>query len=217
MSRITSSDFVGTRARFQRIRDSKIFNGWIESFFGNRLEVSTATDHAVMIGDEFRFEGFGHMISVVFLAKLEAIGTFDDTMGRSAQIAGSQSQIVEAHRTTLRLVVSSPMRYANSPEAVRYKIKQMYAPVTVGSKTIEAFALDVSPAGIGLTTDEQIEPQTNVTVCIHTGLGKVTAPAVCRHSRPDEDRPGKFRAGFMFFELSRLDKPKWERFIKELV
>ncbi|MBS1708637.1 MAG: hypothetical protein JSS65_07945 [Armatimonadetes bacterium] len=171
-----------------------------------------------MIGDEFRFEGFGHMISVVFLAKLEGIGTYDEsTQGRSAAIEGSNSQIVEARRTTFRLVVASPMRYANSPEAVRYKVKQMYAPVTVDGKKIEGFALDVAPAGIGLTCDEQIEPQTQVNICIHTPLGPVNAPAICRHSRPDEDRAGKFRAGFMFLELGRIDRPKWDRFIKELL
>ena len=67
MSRINTRDFVGTRARFQRLRDARLFNGWIENFFGSKVEVTTSTEFPVEIGDEFRFEGFGHHLSLIHI------------------------------------------------------------------------------------------------------------------------------------------------------
>ncbi len=201
MSLVTSSDFVGTRARFQRLRDSKIFNGWIVTFFGNRLEVSTGADATLKPGDEFRFEGFGDHISVVFNTKLETItpGT-DQTLGKSV----------------LLLSVASPMRYADSPESVRYRIQELKAQVEHGGKTVKGSAIDASPTGVGLSCDTEIPLKCEVKVTVVTPLGAITAKAECRHCDADPDRPGKFRAGFSFLELGRVDKPKWDRFVREL-
>ncbi|MFX8731524.1 hypothetical protein ABTM48_20090, partial [Acinetobacter baumannii] len=65
MAKINPRDFIGTRCRLQRLRDAKVLNGWIEDFLSSSVDVATASELNLRVGEEFRFEGFGHHISVV--------------------------------------------------------------------------------------------------------------------------------------------------------
>lgn len=217
MSRINTRDFVGTRARFQRLRDARLFNGWIENFFGNKVEVTTSTEFPVEIGDEFRFEGFGHHISVVFNAKLEAVHQVDlGDLSALQAIEGSNARILEARTSTLSLVVTNQARYAASSETVRVKVQDLYTKVNWQMFAEDGFVTDVSPMGVGLLLREKISVGEPVDVQIQTNLGLVKATGSVRHCRPERDRPGYNRLGVMFTDLGRLERPKWERFLKEI-
>ncbi|MCU0315241.1 MAG: PilZ domain-containing protein [Fimbriimonadaceae bacterium] len=217
MARINPRDFVGTRARFQRLRDAKIFNGWIENFFGSKLDVVTTTETPVLVGDEFRFEGFGHHISVVFQAKLEGVGTFDMASGGIlTAIEGSNAKMIDASRVTLNLAVTSPIRYAASSESVRMMVNDIFSRILVHGSEIEGFTVDVAPNGAGLVTSGKVEPGETVIVIIDTNLGPVKAQAIVRYCRPDKERSGYYRVGLMFVDMGRIERPRWERFLREL-
>lgn len=201
------AEFVGTRARFQRLKDSKIFNGWIEQMSGNRVLLGLTGSAVPTAGDEYRVEGYGHMVSVVFLAKLEAILGDDRPPDETAQ----------AERDLrLDFVVLSAARMVESSETVRYKLKAVAVQFHHDGRVCTAKALDASFTGIGVSCDEPVEPGVTVSMTIATSLGAIGATAVCRHCQEDPDRPGTYRAGFMFQEFGRVDKPKWDRFITNL-
>ena len=199
-------DFVGTRARFQRLRDSKIYNGWIDQMAGNRVILGLTGTHLPTVGDEYRIEGFGHLVSVVFLAKLE--NTFSVEDQKTVDQAGNDVR--------LDFLVASAVRMVESNETVRYKLKNVAVQVKSGEKIVPCLAIDASFSGIGLRCPEKMEPSCEVAMVVSTPLGNIVVTAVCKHCREDADEPGTFRAGFQFNEFGRVDRPKWERFITNL-
>jgi len=218
MSRISARSFIGTRTRFQRLRDAKFFNGWIEDFAGNKLRISTPNQHAVERGDEFRFEGFGHRISVVFNARLDEIGQQDMySPGMTlSQSEGSDIQLLEACRTIFDFCVTSPIRFAASTESVRMQMPEIYTTLTHEGTVIETFTIDVGPQGIGVIMREPLPHHAMVDVTVETRFGAVTAKGSIRYCRKDRDRAGMMRCGIMFTDLGRMEKPRWERFLRDL-
>ena len=218
MARINARDFVGTRCRLQRLRDAKVFNGWIESFFGNRVDVSVSTEAAVHIGDEFRIEGFGHHIAVVMTAKVEDVGVLDmlNSTRLIEVVEGTNARMIEVRKATLQLTVSGPLRYSASPESVRLLSPDLPVAIGAGPREVSAIAVDVSPNGLGCVSPEQIEPGSQVTVMVSTPGGQVRAQALIRYCRKDPDCQGHFRFGVMFTDMGRVERPRWEKFIAEL-
>jgi hypothetical protein len=217
MSRISAQDFVGTRARFQRLRDYKLFTGWIEDFFGNKVTVSTNTQQSVEIGDEFRFEGFGHHISVVFTAKLDAIGKLDlVNQGIVTAVEGTNARIVEAKRVKFDLTVSGPVRFSASEEKVRVSTPDIFAAVKFGPYEHQGFLVDVGLEGVGMVLHSKVPVKENVDLKMETRLGSIEAKANVRYCSPDRDRAGMWRIGLLFIEMDRVNKPRWDRFMTEM-
>lgn len=216
MAKINSRDFIGTRCRLQRLRDAKVFNGWIDDFLGSSVDISTSTENHLEIGEEFRFEGFGHHISVVFNGRLvECHEDFREGAWRTAA-QGSTARVIEVTSTLLRLAVSGPVRYSASPESVRMLCPDLPIRIAYGSNEVQGIAVDVGPNGVGVLATEQIDPGTAIAAFIETPSGKVTAQALVRYCRTNSGRPGYCRFGLMFTDMGRLDRPRWERFLKEL-
>jgi hypothetical protein len=216
MSKISAQDFVGTRARFQRLSDAKLFAGWIEDFFGNNVVISTNTNHSVQIGDEFRFEGFGNHIAVVFVARLEAVGKLD--LAKESVVTaveGTNARIVEAKRVRLELQVSSPVRFSASKENLRMLVSDVFTVLNEGERQIEAVVIDVAKQGIGLVSKSNVKPKEYVSVRMETRLGAIEAKGNVRYCTIDKDRVGFYRIGIMFTDMDRVNRPRWDRFISQ--
>lgn len=217
MSRISPRDFVGTRARFQRMRDAKIFNGWIDNFFGNKLEVVTSSQFPVEVGDSFRFEGFGHHITMVFQCELESINAIDAlTGGLETLIEGSNAKVLESYGATFVLKVTGQIRFAASSEAVRIKVSNLPGSVLLGPKKIHAKAVDVSPGGLGMIVEEKIDVGTDVRVNLETNFGTLTGIFQVMYCVEDFRNAGYYRSGFKIKEMDRIERPRWDRFMREI-
>lgn len=216
MARISAKDFVGTRCRFQRLRDAKIFNGWITGYFGQMVEVTTSTDSAVQIGDEFRFEGYGNQISAVFHATLDEVGTLDvDSAAKVMAIEGSTTQIIEARQVVFRMVVSGVVRFSTSKEPMRMRVPNLYAELEREGVLWKGFCVDVSEKGAGMIFRTPVEPETDAILRLHTIFGIVECDAQTRYCRLDTEYEGQYRVGLRLGVMGRLDRPRWERFLKE--
>ena len=218
MARINAHDFVGTRCRFQRLRDAKLFNGWIEDFNSEKLDVSTSAEATAQVGEEFRFEGFGHHISVVFTARIEEVGLFDLTGpgGSLSVVDGSSARMLESRRSTFRMTVCGPLRFSASPESVRMQTPDLPIRIAFGASEVEGVAVDVSPNGIGVVSREEVKPGSTVAVQIATPTGPIRAQGLIRYCRKDTERDGHFRFGVMFTEMGRIERPKWDHYLREL-
>ncbi len=217
MSKISAQDFVGTRARFQRLGDAKLFTGWIEDFFGNKVVISTSTSHAVQIGDEFRFEGFGNRIAVVFSARLESVVQLD--LGKDSivtEVEGTAARIIEAKRVRLELQVSSPVRYSASHENVRMLAPEVFTVLNEGENQVEGFMIDIAKQGIGFVSKKKVKPKEYVEVRMETRIGPIVAKGNIRYCTPDKDRNGYYRTGIMFTDMDRMNRPRWARFISQM-
>lgn len=216
MGRISAKDFVGTRARFQRLRDAKLFAGWIEDFYGNLVTISTNTNFAVEIGDEFRFEGFGNKVSIVFNAKLQAVGQLDSMAeAKVTSVDGTNVKIVEAKRSKLELSVSSPVRLAASQESLRMQTNEVFVQISESERDYTGFVIDVGQQGIGLVSQFKLNARASVRVVMDTRLGPIEALGQVRYCLPDKDRDGMNRIGIMFTDMDRVHRPRWDRYLSE--
>lgn len=215
MSRISPKDFVGTRCRFQRLRDAKIFNGWINNYFGNEVVLATSTDSAVQIGDEFRVEGYGNQISVVFNAILKEVSTLDLTTSAKVSEIGGNATFIEAKQVAFVLDVVGVVRFSASQEPVRLKVSDLEVELTISGKKISGFAVDISNMGAGVVVTQEVPKGSVFELQLHSPFGVVTAVGGVRYCRPDPDRPQHFRIGLLFTDLGRIERPRWERLHKE--
>ncbi|MFM9873026.1 MAG: PilZ domain-containing protein [Fimbriimonadaceae bacterium] len=216
MAKISAQDFVGTRARFQRIGDAKLFAGWIEDFFGNKVVISTNTNHLVNIGDEFRFEGFGNRIAVVFNAKLDAVAKLD--MANESvltEVEGTNAKILEAKRVKLELQVCSPVRFSASHENLRMLSPDIFTVLNEGAEQVEGFMIDIAKQGIGFVSKKKVKPKEYVEVRMETRIGTIEAKGNIRYCLPDKDRTGFYRVGIMFTDMDRVNRPRWTRFLSQ--
>ena len=218
MARVNARDFVGTRCRLQRLRDAKVFNGWIEDFHGTSAKLSLCKSAALSAGDEFRVEGFGHYMSVVFNAVLDA-SEANSLSGLRCMIAetdGANARLIETRRHSVKLSVRGDVRFSTSPESVRIATCDLPVSVTWDWHLIEGVVVDVGLTGVGVVAKDPIESRLAVKAQITIPSGQIVALASTRYCRPDTERAGFYRFGLMFTEVGRIDRPRWERYIREL-
>lgn len=215
MRKISIENFVGTRARFQRLSDAKLFTGWIESAEGNDLEVSTLTNSAVTPGDEFRIEGYGHKVSMTVTARLKEIGKLDlATEARICGIEGTTAKIVEAKRIRLKMVACAPTRFAATEESLRIKVPLFPVKTIQGGTTTEGYCVDIGPQGFGMVSTGRLCPGEPVTADIVTPNGVVSCAGEVRYSLEDRDREGMYRSGIEILSMERRMAPRWEMLLR---
>lgn len=216
MARLNPSDFVGSRARFNRMRDAKIFNGWVLDFAGNQIELSTSTDAVVEIGDEFRVEAFGNNISMVFNAEIEDIGTISlETCDVVKESSSAQVKVVSAKQVTFRMRLVGQVKYSWSAESRRKRVDDLKCEVSYKGKELNCIVVDVSQQGLGVISTKKFESGEEFDVAISTKLGPVKGKATVRYCRPDADRPDHFRLGLLLEAMGRVDGPRWARFVEQ--
>lgn len=216
MATISANNFVGTRTRFQRLRDAKIFSGWIEGVDGDLITLSTNTQAAVQIGDVFRIEGYGHKVSMIVNAEILRVGQLNlGKDGLVAGIQGTQSNIVEAKRVSFQMRLSGPVRFASSNENVR--IKTPFLPVMIwgGSGESQCHSLDVSMQGLGMTAAVRFVPDEEIRGQVQTKYGVLEFSGNVRYCTSDKDRDGMKRIGIHLNPLDRTIAPKWEQFVEQ--
>ncbi len=215
MSRITPEDFVGTRCRFQRLRDAKIFNGWINNYFGNAVEVATLTDAPVEVGDEFRIEGYGNHISIVFNAVLKDVGSLDLKTSTFLKNTDGSSGHIEAKQVAFILEVSSVVRFSSSIEPIRLRVQNLESELIIGERVQKGFAVDISNSGAAIIIAKEVQKETACKLILETRQGKIAVLGTVRYCRKDASRPNQYRVGIMFLDFGRIERQRWERLLKE--
>ncbi len=215
MARISSREFAGTRSRLQRFRDAKLFNGWIESFGETSLDVTTTTSATIEIGDTFNVEVFGNGVYSTFHAEVESIRPFDMMYGGQVRSIGKDGiRFIEATQATVRLNVTSTIRFSQGTESVRIKAADHPVSLTLGEDVFQGTMIDMSPKGMGITVDEKLEPLSKVDVTVTSPFGNIVGTCEVRYCRPIK-LTGQFRCGLMFSEIERLQEQRWARFLRE--
>ncbi|ARU39894.1 hypothetical protein CCB80_01580 [Armatimonadetes bacterium Uphvl-Ar1] len=215
MATISAASFVGTRTRFQRLRDAKIFSGWIESCDGDLITLSTNTQAAIQIGDVFRIEGYGHKVSMIVNAQILRVGQLDlMSDGIVAGISGTKSSVIEAKRVTFQMRMSGPSRFSSSNENVRIKTPLLPVMVKSSQGEIQGFSLDVSMQGIGFTTAAVLVADEDIEAAIQTKYGMLSFRGNVRYCTSDRDRDGMYRCGIHLDPLDRTVSPKWEMLVE---
>jgi hypothetical protein len=197
------------------MRDARIFNGWIVSFIGRNITVRVATDAALAIEEEFRFEAYGDKMLATFAATLKEIYSFQLlTDGLLNQIEGSDSKIITANSIEIRLHTLGDIRFNSSQESVRFRVDQWPCNVSQNGQSFQAQVLDISRSGLAISSSSVCEPGSAVGVEVHAPHGTTRAEAKIKYCRNNPDRPSEYRIGLEFGELGRIDKRRWESEIR---
>ncbi len=218
MARVSSREFVGTRVRLQRYRDAKLFHGWVDAFGEAILDVTTSTTTPVEIGDQFHVETFGHDVSGTFTAEIECVRPFDMLYGGHVRTIGDSAiRLIDAKRATVRLGVTSVIRYSAGTEAVRVRVEDLPATVSHDDEQFSARVIDIAPEGMGLAIPHVLEPGVEIDVTMSTPFGDIEGICVVRYCRRNLEHDDENRTGIKFARIDRINDQRWQRFLKEFV
>lgn len=207
--------FSGSRARFQRLRDAAIFNGWVESFDGKHISVNAATDRAVLAGDVAQFELVGFGAKAIFQAQLTDVAVSSVNADCDVQTLAGMS-FLHIKSATLYFDVVGTVRVIPSDEPARLKSAGVSMRLLLPGGTIsQAKIIDLSLEGVGIVSEVTLEPKSSVRFVIESHLGPVCGIGEVRYCRPDPMTTGYLRIGIRMGDLGRLDGQRWQRVIAE--
>ena len=193
--------FANARARFQRLSDAKLFNGWVSALTGKNVIVAAEEGAKVQLGQTFRFQVFGSGATAVFDARLE---TISDRL--------------------LAFALSTPIRAVPSSEDMRMRTRNLSAlllDITEGEPAngdddmavamTEARVVDVSGKGLGLHISRAYKKGAKVKVVIDTPWGQTECTGEVRYSKPEAQG---FRVGLLIVEIDRLNQGRFARLLQ---
>jgi hypothetical protein len=150
MSSITAnfspSLFHNTRCTFQRLRDARIFHGWVESIDEREVTVRTCGEITMTDGDDFAFQVFGIGQNLKFQARLMtrmsaglanqgmfAIVTFD-----GVQVESGPFEIMDVSKNGLGMILPIELKKG---AIAHFRISCM-----AGEISLSAEVMNVRPA-----------------------------------------------------------------------
>lgn len=182
--------FRNTRARFQRLRDAKLFSGWIRNFNGPTVVLTLARAAELQPGDEFMFQVFGHGTMAMFRAEL------------SLQ-AGDQ----------LTFQVIGPTQYRRSKEDMRLLADGITGVLTCDGFDIDVIFVDLSVKGAGVICGQQLTKGSAIELRIDSSQGPILCTGEVVYSKRMSLNDFQFRVGLSVTPRGRIDLARWQRLL----
>lgn len=204
---------IGSRTRFQRFEDARIFSGWIIGINQQQVRVRLDFHPSIAVGQQFRFHVFGGPADSTFEAVL---AEFDDTeVTRNLvfqQVDGKEQVAVGELAATF--AIHSSLRFSPGTEARRVEAGNFDVVVLHEESEMEAVPLDKSMHGLGLLLRQELPRGAQVRVKMRVGLLEFEVDAKvnsCRNSGVS-DQP--FRVGFVFVNPDRIFTGRWSTMLE---
>ncbi len=189
--------FIGRRARFQRLTDGKLFSGWIEACDEERLTLLSTSTACPDRGDDIYLEGCSDLLAVSFQGRV-----VESIKGPSPRIY---------------VCCNGEIRYGSPHENARRRIKRYPVLVTLESGVpARAFIVDASKHSIGLICDQPIDRNSSVKVSVQGSSAVFHVEGHVLYCVTDRRHDKLYRFGLFVPEMPRLEQQRWERFISEL-
>ncbi len=187
------SDYKNTRARFQRLSDSKIFTGWVLEI--SSLGIKIQTDEPINLEPEelFHFDIPGVKNRILFHATLE-----------------------KSTSDYLNFQILDKLNLVASDESIRLKVQNMPVKIMIGENILDGTILDIAPRGIAFLINQKIEPKTNINAELHTLIGPFQREGVVKYCKEVPNEKNVYRIGIEFTLVNRIDQAKWQQlFLKD--
>lgn len=176
----------GTRVRFQRLSDAKLFAGWVSGISEHHISIRSSGPTPVSPGDRFMVEVFGH--------------------GRNLQF---EATLASALEEALELEVAGAMRETVSQEPVRVAVADLPCTLTWPGGQTNAEVVDISLAGLGLNSREEVPRGTKVGLEVRLPAGTVQCDGEIRYCRADKERGSSYRLGVLITYIDRINRARW--------
>lgn len=183
------SEFEGARARLQRLRDAKLFTGWVSQVSPTHVSLKLNPGSQGDAGEKFFVQLFGHEQSLMFPAVLASVNAETATLAYDGEVK----------------------RVASSEEMRVLLDEDLKCLVKLGWFEAWASVLDVSFSGLGLKTTMPVERGEMANITLPTVFGDIKGRGEVRYCRKMEE-DGFHRVGIELEEFDRLNMAKWRRF-----
>ncbi|MBL8086772.1 MAG: PilZ domain-containing protein [Chthonomonas sp.] len=181
--------YIGTRARCQRIEDARLLRGWVVEFDQQLIVLRFDADRQLAVGERVAFELQGSSNNVFAIGEVESLE--DDLV---------------------RFKLTSNLRLTSPTESVRFQATRfgIFCDLTHGDQKYDMDVQDISSSGVGLVGLLNIERGTVVDIAVHSAHGTVTGKGEVRYCKP-EDSHGRFRLGIKLHIEDRISRGRWLR------
>lgn len=216
MSSAQENNYVGLRVRCQRLRDAKIFNGWIESFGLGRVEISTEAAHPPEAGDEFHFQVASVDGGITFRAAVDSCAAYDLRQAVVVRTEGSSAVKAFTTKILVRMSLTTPVRPLALAEGARIKLPEFLIELEIDGQKLPVLCVDGSTGGLGVVAGAELERDKVTHVTIRTRVGTIEGEAEVRYCRADPNQAGGYRIGLMWTNVDRINRTLWNRFLREV-
>ncbi|MBS1717151.1 MAG: PilZ domain-containing protein [Armatimonadetes bacterium] len=190
------AEFEGTRARFQRLRDLKLFSGWVEKASNLELILLIDEPHPLVEQDQCNFQLFSEDSS----AMVQGI------------VIKTVADMAKGKDGILFRLTSQPRRLP-AQEAPRYLVRNLEGFVDDLAGHIPFTVLDVSKNGLGLVTDFELFPKDEIAIKLLSAFGEIIMKGSVRYVRK-VPKTGRFRAGVQVQGAERTDVSLWRQVVQ---
>jgi len=181
----------GARVRCQRLRDAKLFSGWVQTLTPTYGQVKVDDKFNAEPGDRFFFQIYG------------------DASCAMLPVSFASVRLGVAHFT-----IDGAIKTVASGEEMRTLIDgEIKCLLKLGWFESWGQILDVSFSGLGIKTSAPVERGENAHISILSSVGEITGKGEVRYCRKIEGLDGFFRVGLELEEYDRLNMAKWRRFL----
>ena len=213
MGRVPYTEFVGARARMQRLADQRIFSGWLHELRSDRIWVTSEGPLEIDAGQRFLFQLQGPSADAYLIAS--------SINGAPA----SRSDIGAVHGNTALHMVNLPaynypfavitaVQLRDGQQTFRKALSALNARMHYYGEDYEVLLTDGSPAGMGALVWRELRQGSRVEITVTSGDVESAFDCEVRHCRPDERLPGSYRVGLKFETADRIALVTWRRLLK---
>jgi hypothetical protein len=212
MGRVPYTEFIGARARFQRLSDQYIFAGWLQTLANDNIVITSEETLPCEPMERYLFQIQGPSADAYFIAVGSGVPT-----SLANYISGSTAeQLVNLPALTYKFKLITEVQLRDSQQKARKLIQTMAAKLSACGRTYEVLIPDASLEGMGVIMWEEIQKGDIVQVDVKCSDLEATFMCEVRHCRPEQRITGAYRVGLQFHKPERVALVAWRRLINPI-
>lgn len=212
MGELSSGEMIGTRVRFQRFSDSKIFHGWFQGFTTESFLVHAQVTTPLVIGDRFFFQVAAMDSDVRFIGDFLTVGPSDKARNLGDRLP---SEIEEDERE-LQFKLTGQIQFRPLTEEPRRRVGDRIVTIAEGSGAeVPALLSDVSPSGAGILCGKQFQKGQIIRLHLESLQRQSSFEAEVRYCVRSRGVPDMFKAGLKFREFGRVEEALWKSMLRQ--
>lgn len=184
---------LGPRFRMQRLRDARMFAGWMVGFDGRFAHVIPLEEPTAVPGEEFFCEAFLDGYVLAFRA-----ASFSKGAGR------------------IGLELTESPRRLPSTESMRVQTPGRTALLSTSVGDFEADLVDVGTGGAAVHAPIQLQLSDPVKIAFETGAATIEAEGTVRYCRLADPEGVLRRIGIRVHELDRTTAARWRALLRQV-
>jgi hypothetical protein len=210
MGRVPYSEFIGSRVRFQRINDQRVFAGWIKALKSDSAHFLTEEPIPVESNERFLCQVQGPSADAYFIAAATGM-----PVGTSSYVHGSTAlKRVNMPALDYQFEIVTQVQFRDSQQHARKSIGAMVASyVNSDGHDSEVLVTDASGGGMGVIGWEEMKRGDTIEVEIQAGPESLCFHCEVRHCRVEPKIIGAYRLGLKFQNAERIALASWRKFI----